>query len=497
MSGHRAVVFFRHVNKQSGNKNWVDTSVFREEAWRAKVALRFNDFLKEDPGCSDPLRKLFLVKKAMQEVTSSMSQEKKKSSQEVQSQLIDDKIGWSMKAVHAIERRYNSTLRRCIRAYPFLGSIINPYSPNLGSRSGVRKLRDHAVKLHKEKLLEELQEVQREAGSTEEGQLLTRRSKLQFKLSRLKPGSCSMVGAILGRGGVVVSDPAQILAELRYYWHQVFSGGSCDDALLSAWARDELKFPDWSRFSGDWSPTVQDMAKMVKAAGNAAPGPDGIPFEAWKALGPWGVELLYEAAMELTRGDMDSRLSQADIFTEGDKHAFNVGNMVFLPKKASGVHPLFGEYFAPGDVRPLVIVNADNRMIANLFRRRWEPILDTWISDMQQGFLPGRSMAANIVGVDYEAKRVSLSCPKGAVLLLDFRAAFPSVSQQFLHGALENLGLPEEVRWLVKNLYCSHRCELSCRELSTEGFDIRTGIRQGCPLSQSIGVRHGGGPGTS
>ena len=56
--------------------------------------------------------------------------------------------------------------------------------------------------------------------------------------------------------------------------------------------------------------------------------------------------------------------------------SFNLGSLVFLPKKVSGVDPLFGDYFYASDVRPLCIVNTDNRIIANAVRHKLEPFLN-------------------------------------------------------------------------------------------------------------------------
>ena len=72
-----------------------------------------------------------------------------------------------------------------------------------------------------------------------------------------------------------------------------------------------------------------------------------------------------------TRG-LHEQLLQADPLAEGDQHSFNLGNMVFLPKKIAGSHDLFGEYYTANDVRPLVLVNTDNRLIANAMRIRLE-----------------------------------------------------------------------------------------------------------------------------
>ena len=40
---------------------------------------------------------------------------------------------------------------------------------------------------------------------------------------------------------------------------------------------------------------------------------------------------------------------------------FNFSTLVCLPKKVAGVDPLLGDYYTPADVRPLMIVNTDNR----------------------------------------------------------------------------------------------------------------------------------------
>jgi hypothetical protein len=93
------------------------------------------------------------------------------------------------------------------------------------------------------------------------------------------------------------------------------------------------------------------------------------------------------------RGSIDGIASPLDTHGSINGHSFNLGNMIFLPKKIAGVDPLLGEYYTPSDVRQLMIVNTDNRLVANAMRKQWEPKFDSWISNAQQGFLPGRSMA--------------------------------------------------------------------------------------------------------
>ena len=127
-------------------------------------------------------------------------------------------------------------------------------------------------------------------------------------------------------------------------------------------------------------------------------------------------------------------MAAADSSTPGAHHSFNLGSMVLLPKKPADTDPLLGDYFTASDTRPLVIVNTDNRIIANAMRFRLEPELAGWISHEQRGFLGGRSMLTNVIDVEHGSQQAALKEEQGATILLDFKAAFPSLSHGFLHG---------------------------------------------------------------
>ena len=55
-----------------------------------------------------------------------------------------------------------------------------------------------------------------------------------------------------------------------------------------------------------------------------------------------------------------------------------------------------------------------------------EPIACEWVSQMQRGFLPNRSLLASVVDIDYEAMRVSLKSERGMLILFDSRQPFPA-----------------------------------------------------------------------
>ena len=127
--------------------------------------------------------------------------------------------------------------------------------------------------------------------------------------------------------------------------------------------------------------------------------------------------------------------------------------MVFLSKKAAGTDRILGDFYTAADTRPLVIVNTDNRIIASALRIRLEHGLAKWISEWQHGFISGRSMLSNVVDIQHAGQLTALGREHGAILLLDFKAAFPSLNHHYLHRVLAKLGLPRDVLRMIQMLY--------------------------------------------
>ena len=91
--------------------------------------------------------------------------------------------------------------------------------------------------------------------------------------------------------------------------------------------------------------------KVVSNSSRSAPGPDGIPYLAWKRLGDLGIDVLFDVAQALGIEDLDDHLRQIDPQGGGNSHTFNLG-AIFLTKKAFGSDPLLGDCYSPNDVRP-------------------------------------------------------------------------------------------------------------------------------------------------
>ena len=92
-------------------------------------------------------------------------------------------------------------------------------------------------------------------------------------------------------------------------------------------------------------------------------------------------------------------------------------------------------------------------------------------------------MLANVVDVDFHAMKISLRHPHGAIVLFDFEAAFPSVSQEFMWETLGHIGLPDDLLRAIKRLYVDNLHHIRVKGRVFPSFTATSGVRQGCPLS--------------
>jgi len=467
-----------------------------------RVVLEFNDILSQDAHCDNPLRQLVLLKKAVHTVTRRMHKEGLTAAPE----STGDKLGCTLSFIRAAEDLNMHRMRRCAQSYPELARYVHPDNPNARLGSGMHQLREHALELARTEVTQEATTLHNAGLGANSTAYKRKKEHILTKLQRLRPGQTTSVNAVQTAEGEVATDAHSIAAALQSHWAKVFTGAPIDGELLTRWldtvlgsnpsaptmhsrgtsnaAAPEIPVHPLPTDPTSWEIRRCDIERAVEVAGESAPGPDQLPYSVWRKLGGFGIDVLWKASHALTFADAERTLLEAYSDEGGcNEHNFNLGILVCLAKKPTGVHEELGEYYALEGTRPLSIVNTDNRIIANAARLRWEPVLDCWISQMQQGFLKGRSIISNLIDLDTESMTISLTTDRGAVVLFDFKAAFPSISQEYIHKVLERLGMPEPCRQLIQSLYNDNKCVIRCHGSMLPGFRLTAGVRQGCPLS--------------
>jgi len=203
------------------------------------------------------------------------------------------------------------------------------------------------------------------------------------------------------------------------------------------------------------------VAKTVVGMGKTAPGPDNIPFKAYKVVADEATEVFYYVIKAL----MDGRKPP---------YKFNHSIFHLLPKSGTG-------YIA--DTRPLSVSNTYNRIIAAVIKAAIQPAILSYISKDQTGFWPGRSMDENIELFNELFYAAADKGDEYSVILFDILKAFDSISHDTLHALLEHIGLPVQYCNAIKGLFHEVTVTTNFQGARNQDIAVERGIKQGCPLS--------------
>ena len=495
LSDHRPLSFSRRTpSRGDQTAGPLSQQSLNHPEWASRVQLCLQELEATDTQPSSALRRGILCKRAMRIVSRTVHQEMTAHTPTTTA----DRLSWVMQFIRAIESHRWGRARHLASSYPDLAALIDLSGNTLHLDPGLNSARDLAVEMARTQLLEEIRDLQAQQPSLSDQQKTNRHQGIATKLRRLRPGASAALSSVQDLTGKICTEPGDIARALADHWSTTFQGQQVDIPMLEAWLRETLPNADRPdptdptalppADSPLWQIRRRDIARAVRLSGNSAPGPDGIPYAAWRKMGQRGIDILWDMTRALTQPDATEALGSAYKDEALGSHDFNLGILCCLPKRPSGNTEEGTPFYAPANTRPLSIVNCDNRLIASAARIRWEAPFNRWVTQLQRGFLPQRSMLANVLDIDFEAMRVSLTCEAGAIVLFDFQAAFPSVSHEFIFRTLRHIGLPPEALQLVTSLYDQNKCLVSALGGLFPGFDMKSGIRQGCPLSPLLFV---------
>ena len=249
-----------------------------------------------------------------------------------------DQIGLTMRFLRAVEQHKWGHARKIAEAYPILAEHVDVHGPALHMDPGLAWIRDHAKELSRASLLDEMRVLQKQQPSLPEAQRSARRQHIMGKLRRIRPGASTSLAAVQAEDGQVHTDPESMTAELQKHWAQTFAGEQVDRGVFSDWlhhtlphggtGRDGLPLPP----ADVWRIRRHDVAKAVRLSGDSAPGPDGIPYKAWRSVGKLAVDVLWDVIHALASDEGSALLAKAYSDLLPAEHSYNLGLLCCLPK---------------------------------------------------------------------------------------------------------------------------------------------------------------------
>ena len=108
------------------------------------------------------------------------------------------------------------------------------------------------------------------------------------------------------------------------------------------------------------------------------------------------------------------------------------------------------------------------------------------LSDVQAGFRKGRGTRDQIANICWIIKKAREFQKNIYFCFLDYAKVFDHVDHHKLWKILKEMGIPDHLTCLLRNVYASQEATVRTGHETTDWFQIGKGIRQGCILSPCL-----------
>ena len=105
------------------------------------------------------------------------------------------------------------------------------------------------------------------------------------------------------------------------------------------------------------------------------------------------------------------------------------------------------------------------------------------ILNVQAGFTKGRETRQQVASIHWIIKKAREFQTNIYFCFIDYAKAFDCVDHNKLWKILKEIGIPDHLTCLLRNLYAGQEATVRTGHGTTDGFQFRTGVRQGCILS--------------
>ena len=108
------------------------------------------------------------------------------------------------------------------------------------------------------------------------------------------------------------------------------------------------------------------------------------------------------------------------------------------------------------------------------------------LPDVQAGFREGRGTRDQIANIRWIIKKARKFQKNICFCFIDYAKAFDCVDHNKLWKNLKEMGVPDHLTYLLRNLYADKEATVKTEHGTTDWFQIGKGAHQGCILSPCL-----------
>ena len=114
---------------------------------------------------------------------------------------------------------------------------------------------------------------------------------------------------------------------------------------------------------------------------------------------------------------------------------------------------------------------------------RLQQYMNCELLDVEAGFRKGRITKGQISNIHWIIKKTREFQKNICFCFIDYSKAFDRVDHNKLQKILQEMGIPDYLTCLLRNLYAGQEATVRAGHGTTDWFQIGKGVRQGCILS--------------
>jgi len=194
---------------------------------------------------------------------------------------------------------------------------------------------------------------------------------------------------------------------------------------------------------------------------NNASGGDGIPFELSQILKDDAVKALHSICWQIWKTRQLSQDWKPSVF-------------IPIPNKGNAQKCLNSHIVA--------LIPHASKVILKILQARLPQNVNCELPDVQAGFRKSRGTRGQIANICWIIEKARQFQKNIYFCFIDYAKAFDCVDYNKLWNILKEMGIPDQLTYLLKNLYAGQEATVKTGHETTNWFQIGKGVHQGCIL---------------
>ena len=158
----------------------------------------------------------------------------------------------------------------------------------------------------------------------------------------------------------------------------------------------------------------------------------------------------------------------------GETTIWTEGVIVKIPKK--------GPLNNCNSWRGITLLSVPSKILAKLIIGRISEAADQRLRQEQAGFPKGRRCTDQIFTLCNIIEQCTEWERQLYINYVDFEKAFDSIHRECLWRIVRAYGISQQIALVIKSFYNNFKCSFRVGN-SKSSFDVKTGVREGCPMS--------------